>query len=101
VAEVFRDLVERAPFVEEQRRARVPEVVAAEVGDAGALERGDPDAAAPVVPAQVPALAVLEDELAPVGSTLSEVELDQLARDRLEQLGLTAAPRLRRRDLAA
>jgi tetratricopeptide (TPR) repeat protein len=58
VAKVLGDLVQRAAFVDEQRGAGVAEVVAPEVGDAGALESGDPDAAAPVVPTQVAALAV-------------------------------------------
>ena len=62
VAEVFGDFVQRAALVEQQRGAGVAEVVAAEVGDAGALERGDPDAPAPVVSAQVAALAVGEDK---------------------------------------
>jgi len=62
VAEVLGDLVQRAALVEEQGRAGVTEVVAAEVGDAGALERGDPDAPPPVLPAQVAAGGVGEDE---------------------------------------
>jgi hypothetical protein len=67
VAEVFGHFVQRAAFVEKQRCAGVAEVVAAEVRDAGALERGDPDAAAPVVSAEVAALAVREDELVRLG----------------------------------
>ena len=101
VTKVFGDLIQRAALVEEQRGARVSEVVAAEVGDAGALESGDPDAAAPVVPTQVAALAVGEDQRLKVGSTAGEVELDELARDRLEQLRLSPALRLRRCHLAA
>jgi hypothetical protein len=58
VAEVLGDLVERPPFVKEQRCAGVAEVVAAEVGNPGALERWNPDAAAPVLPTQVAALTV-------------------------------------------
>jgi hypothetical protein len=61
---VLGDLVERAAFVEEQCGAGVAEVVAAEVGDAGALECGDPDAASPVLPAEVAVVAVGEDERA-------------------------------------
>jgi hypothetical protein len=51
VAEVLGDLVERPAFVEEQRRAGVAKVVAAEVGNTGALERRDPDSATPVMTA--------------------------------------------------
>jgi hypothetical protein len=79
----------------------VAEVVAAEIGDIGALEGGDPDAASPVLPAQVAAVAVGEDERAGVGSTAGEIEVDELACDRREQLGLAAALRLGRRDLVA
>jgi hypothetical protein len=91
MAEVLCDLVERAALVEERGRAGMAEVVAAEVWDAGALERGDPDAALPVLPPQVPALAVGEDERAGIGSTAGEIKLDELACDRPEQLRLAAA----------
>jgi hypothetical protein len=80
VAEVLGDLVDRAPFVEEQRGAGVAEVVGAEVRHAGALERGDPDASTPVLPTQVAASAVGEHELAGIGSTAGEVELDRCER---------------------
>jgi hypothetical protein len=49
----------------------------------------------------VAACAVWEDERARVRTTVREVELDELARDRLEELGLAGAPRLRRRELFA
>jgi hypothetical protein len=101
VAEVLGDLVQRAALVEEQRGARVAEVVAAEVSDACAFERGDPDATTPVVSAQVSAPAVGKDELVRLRPSTREVELDKLARDRLEELRLAAALRLRRGDLAA
>jgi hypothetical protein len=51
VTEVLGDLVERAAFVKQQRRAGVAKVIAAEVRDACVLERGDPDAPPPVLPA--------------------------------------------------
>jgi hypothetical protein len=101
VAEVLGHLVERAALVEEQRGAGVAEVVAAEIGHASALEGRDPDAPPPVLPAQVAALAVGEDERARVPWSAGEVELDELAGDRLEEVGLAAALRFRRRDLVA
>ena len=79
----------------------MPEVVAAEVRDAGALERGDPDAPPPVVSAQVAALAVGKDKRLRIGTTAGEIPLDELARDRLEELRFAAALRLRRGDLSA
>ena len=83
VAEVLVDFVERASLVEQQRGAGVPQVVAAEVRKPCALERGNPDAASPVVPAEV-APGCREDKLAKVWSAAGEVELDELAGDRLE-----------------
>jgi hypothetical protein len=100
VAEVFGDLVQCAALVEEQGRAGVAEVVAAEVRDAGELERGNPDSAAPVLAAQVAACGVREDERVDGRAALGEVERDELARDGREELGLAGARRLRRRHLA-
>ncbi|HEY7017638.1 MAG TPA: hypothetical protein VH297_04145 [Gaiellaceae bacterium] len=77
------------------------QVVAPEVRDACALERGDPDAAAPVVSAEVTALAVREQKLLRVGAAAGKVELDELACDRHEELRLTAPLRLGGRDLLA
>src|ERR1043166_7320067 len=91
VAEVLGHFVERPPFVEKQGRAGVAKVVTPEVGDAGTLERRDPDAAAPVVATEVTALAVREHELLRVRASACEVELDGFARDRLVQ-GPVAAP---------
>jgi hypothetical protein len=91
VAEVLGHLVQRPALVQEQRRAGVAQVVAAEVRDAGALERGDPDAAPPVVAAEVAALAVREHELLRGRAAPGEIELEELARDRLEQLRLASA----------
>ncbi|HEX5174680.1 MAG TPA: hypothetical protein VFV91_11120 [Gaiellaceae bacterium] len=88
MSEVLGDLVQRAALVEEERGAGVAEVVAAEVGDAGALERGDPDAAAPVLAAQVAAGGVWEDERVRGRAALGEVERDEFARDGHEELGL-------------
>src|SRR5204862_33190 len=62
VAEVLGDLVERAAFVEEQGGAGVAQVVAAEVGNAGALECRDPDPPPPVLTTEVAACRVREDE---------------------------------------
>jgi hypothetical protein len=101
VAEVLGHLVQRAALVEKQCRARVAEVVATEVGDAGLLECRDPDAAAPVLAAEMPARRVGEDESAGRGASLREVELDELARDGCEQLGLTGTRRLGRGHLLA
>jgi len=57
-AEVVGDLVDRAALIDEQGCAGVAEVVGAKVGDAGVLERGDPDPAAPVLtPLQPPSLS--------------------------------------------
>jgi len=91
VAEVLGDLVECAALVEEERGAGVAEVVAAEVGDGGALERGDPDAPSPVLAAQVPAGGVREDERVRGRASLGEVERDEFARDGREELGLAGA----------
>src|SRR5206468_8757253 len=66
-----------------------------------ALERGYPDAGSPVVPTEVTALAVGKDEFVRLWSPAGEVELEELARDRLEQFRLPAALRLRGGDLAA
>jgi hypothetical protein len=49
----------------------------------------------------VAAVAVGEDECAGIGATAGEVERDELAGDRCEQLRLAAALRLRGRDLVA
>ncbi|HEX3686911.1 MAG TPA: hypothetical protein VHU60_04945 [Gaiellaceae bacterium] len=100
MAEVLGDFVERASLVEEQGRAGVAEVVAAEVRDARALERGDPDAPPPVLPAQVAAGGVRKDERVRRRAALGEVEGDELARDGREELGLAGARRFRRRHLA-
>jgi hypothetical protein len=101
MAEVLGHLVERAAFVEKQCCAGVAEVVAAEVGDAGPLERGHPDASAPVLAAEVAACRVGEDESCGRWASLRKVELDELARHRCEQLGLTGARRLGRGHLLA
>ena len=60
MTEVLCDLVERAALVEEQGGAGVAKVVAAEVHNTRALERGDPDTPPPVLPTQVAAFAVGE-----------------------------------------
>jgi len=101
MSEVVRDLVHGAPFVEEERRAGVAEVVGAEVGEPSPPERGNPAAAAPVLPTEVAALAVAEDERKRLGLAGGEVELGELLGDRREELGLTGALRLRRRELLA
>jgi hypothetical protein len=74
----------------------VAQVVASEVGDAGALEHRDPDATAPVLPAEVAALAAGEHERVAIGATETEVKLGEFASDGLEELGLATALRLRR-----
>src|SRR5262249_10330186 len=97
VPEVLGNLVERAALVEQQRRAGVAKVVATEVRHAGAPERRGPDTPAPVLPAEVAALAVGKDECAGLRPALRKVEGDELARDRREQVWLACASRLRRR----
>jgi hypothetical protein len=62
VTEVLGDLVQGAALAEQQRRAGVAEVVGPEVREARAVERRDPDAAAPVLSAEVAALGVGEYE---------------------------------------
>lgn len=62
------DLVERATLVKEQGVARI---VAPEVGDAGSLERRDPDAPTPVLATQMASRAVGENEHARLGPTFS------------------------------
>jgi hypothetical protein len=60
VAEVLGDLVECAALVQEQGGAGVAQVGSR---DAGALERGDPDAPSPVLPARLRRLGRALDEL--------------------------------------
>jgi hypothetical protein len=79
----------------------VAEVVAAEVRHAGTLERGHPDAAAPVLAAEVAAGGIGEDERVAARPALGEVELCELARDGREQLGFAGALRLGRRHCLA
>jgi len=86
MAEVFGDLVDRVPAVDEERRGRVPKVVGAKVGRyasprargagmairapgslartawIGAAKRGKPDPFAPVLAAQVATARIGEDE---------------------------------------
>ena len=99
VAEMLGYLVQRPPLVEQQRRAGVAQVVAAEVGDAGPLERRNPDSSPPVLPAQVATRSIREHERLCAWPAPSEVELDQLARDGREEFGFSCACRLRRGDL--
>src|SRR5262249_10381714 len=88
-------------LVEEQRRAGVAEVVAAEVGEAGFLERGDPDASPPVLATEVAARTVGKDERVARGPSLGEGGCGECAVDGREQLGLACMLRLRRRYLLA
>lgn len=101
MTEVLGDLVQRASLVQEQRRAGVAEVVAAEVGEPGALERRDPDASTPVLTAEVATAAVGEDKRVGVGPAVGEVKLGEFARDGPEEFGLASARGLRRRYLVA
>src|SRR4051794_15450644 len=90
VAEVLGDLVECSALVEKQGGAGVAQVVAAEVGDASALECRNPNPAPPVLSTQVAAFGVREHEGVVAWATAGEVKAQQFARNRREELGLTA-----------